>query len=763
VIALSGGGAAIRAGMARAFLLTVLVALLPAWSGATDFAFRPPPTVADPTTPAVMRDLAVRLIPVYQDPDSDRYLANLSALQMAAGDYMAADRSRRLLRDRRRKADFGQPISRAVIFDMYAHARASEADGRTTFADAFAAAFRDTIHRLPDKDAYVATRWLGAAPAEYRDVLQSAFDQQRARDSIDQSDAIELIGKYVAAEAFRTFGPLVILLNAEDDSRRYIADNDVVIPGRDGVSIPATVIRPRNAGSALPTLLEFTIYDSQTYAKECAARGYVAVVAYTRGTRPDAKVTAPFEHDGEDARAVINWITTQPWSDGRVGMYGEEYSGFTPWAAATQIPSALKAIATSTATAPGINFPMQGNIFHNSAYPWSLRVADTEAYGDNADDDPERWRLLNQKWYRSGRRFRDLSRLFGKPSPIFNRWLNHPSYDKFWQKLIPYKQQFAHIDIPVLSISGYFAASQPGDLYYFTQHRHYNPRADHVLIIGPYDDRLMQRGQSANLHGFQVDSTARVDFRELRFQWFDHIFKGGATPPLLKDSVNYQVMGSNEWRHAPSLEAMARKSMRFYLEASTTAAGHRLVLRRKKTPSYLQQAMSFVDRLDAAWTPSTDLVNRSLAPRHGMMFVSEPLSQPTEFNGLFSGRLDFIVNKMDVDLNISLFELQASGDYVRLFSPIYEFRASYARDRTHRHLLGEGERRHMTFRSERLTSRLLQKGSRLVMILGVNKRPDRQINYGTGNDVSEESIADGKTPLKVRWYSDSYVDIPVSR
>jgi putative CocE/NonD family hydrolase len=753
----------LKAGLARVFLLTLLIGLLPGWSRATDFAFRPPATVADPTTPAVMRDLAVRVIPVYQDPDSDRYLANLSALQMAAGDYVAADRSRRLLRDRRRRADFGLPINRSVIYDMYAHARAAEADGRTTFAEAFAGVFRDTIHRLADKDAYVVTRWLGAAPGDYRDSLQSAFDQLRSRDSLDQTDAIDLVWKYVASEAFRTFGPLVILLNAEDDTRRYIVDNDLVIPAGDGTDLFATVIRPRNAGSKLPTLLEFTIYDAQLYAKESAARGYAAVVAYTRGTRPDAKVSAPYEHDGEDARAVINWIAMQPWSDGRVGMYGEEYSGFSPWAAATQMPPALKAIATSAATAPGINFPMQGNIFHNAAFQWSLRVADTEAFGENSDNDPERWRQLNQKWYRSGRRFRDIGRLFGTPSPIFNRWLNHPSYDRFWQKLIPYRQQFAHIDIPVLAMSGYFAANQPGDLYYFLQHHRYNPHAEHTLIIGPYDDKLMQRGLSANLNGLQVDSAARIDFRELRFQWFDHIFKGGAKPPLLQDNVNYQVMGSNEWRHAPSLDAMGGKSLKFFLEASTAAAGHRLVLHRKKTSSYFKQTMGFVDRSDAAWTPSTDLVNRSLAPRHGMMFVSEPLSQPTEFSGLFSGRLDFTVNKMDVDLNISLFELLANGDYVRLFSPIYEFRASYARDRTRRHLLGEGERRQLTFRSERLTSRLLQKGSRLVMILGVNKRPDRQINYGTGNDVSEESIADGKIPLKIRWYSDSYIEIPVSR
>ena len=63
--------------------------------------------------------------------------------------------------------------------------------------------------------------------------------------------------------------------------------------------------------------------------------------------------------------------------------------------------------------------------------------------------------------------------------------------------------------------------------------------------------------------------------------------------------------------------------------------------------------------------------------------------------------------------------------------------------------------------AERMTSRQIQAGSRLVMALRIGKRPDREINYGTGNDVSEESIADGKIPLKIRWYNDSYIEIPI--
>jgi len=145
------------------------------------------------------------------------------------------------------------------------------------------------------------------------------------------------------------------------------------------------------------------------------------------------------------------------------------------------------------------------------------------------------------------------------------------------------------------------------------------------------------------------------------------------------------------------------------------------------------------------------------------MFVSEPILKTTEFNGSFSLRLDFTVNKMDVDLNVILYERRADGDYIRLFSPTNEVRASYARDRVHRRLMRAGERQELVIRGERMTSRQLQPDSRLVMVLGVNKRPDREINYGTGNDVSEESIADARPPLKIRWYNDSYLEIPVRR
>jgi predicted acyl esterase len=275
----------------------------------------------------------------------------------------------------------------------------------------------------------------------------------------------------------------------------------------------------------------------------------------------------------------------------------------------------------------------------------------------------------------------------------------------------------------------------------------------------------MQHGAPANIQGYQTDQAAQIDLRDLRYQWFDYLFKGAPKPAALQDRVNFEVMGANEWQHAASLEAMGKGSLKFYLDAGDADSGnsaHRLALHKASDSTFVPLNVNFADRGDAAQPLAAGLVSKSLQPRNAVIFVSDPLKHNQEFSGLFAGRLDFTLNKMDVDLNLTLYELLPSGDYVQLFDPAFEFRASYAHDRINRQLLKAGERQQLTFKSDRLTSRRLGVGSRVVLVLGVNKRPDRQINYGTGEAVNEESMGDdGHIPLKIRWYSDSYLELPI--
>ena len=52
--------------------------------------------------------------------------------------------------------------------------------------------------------------------------------------------------------------------------------------------------------------------------------------------------------------------------------------------------------------------------------------------------------------------------------------------------------------------------------------------------------------------------------------------------------------------------------------------------------------------------------------------------------------------------------------------------------RAARRLLAPGAAESLTFTSRRVTAVRVESGARLVMVLRVSKRPDREINYGIG-------------------------------
>src|SRR5580658_6450134 len=141
-------------------LLAILVLTL--WLtplSAQELDFRAPASTSDPGLAAAMRDLAVRVLPVYQEADANKYLNNLSALQLVAGSIDSAWNSRQSLMDRRRAEEKGRPVRPAVVFDLYMRARELAAQGPTTFADAYAKAYQQTVPPMSDLDAYTFNSW----------------------------------------------------------------------------------------------------------------------------------------------------------------------------------------------------------------------------------------------------------------------------------------------------------------------------------------------------------------------------------------------------------------------------------------------------------------------------------------------------------------------------------------------------------------------------------------------------------------------------
>jgi|GEM_PF-1484247 len=742
-----------------AAVLLLLCLAAPAFAE-EDLDFRAPAGPDGPLTAVAMRSLAVRALPVYKNPDRAQFLANLSALQMVAGDYVAANATRESLDEVRRRSKSAPQVDLSIIYDVYARARALEVKDRVTFERAFAQVFHQSVSPLGDLAAFTVTRWLATPVEVFESNFQRELDRMRGHERITLSQAVDLVWAYLSFDAFRSFAPVVGPLIAEDDRRRYVIDRDVLVRTPQRASISAVLVRPRNAPARLPALLEFTTYVGSDYdAMDCAAHGYAGVIAYARGRARSPDALVPYEHDGDDARAVIAWIARQKWSNGSVGMYGTGYSGFAGWAAAKRPAPALKALAVSSPFAPGLDAPA------------SLRVP-------------------------------------GMSASIYRRWLRHPTFDRYWQKMLPYSEDFANIDIPVLTTTGYYDAREADAMYYFTQHLRYDSHADETLLVGPYDDDAMRRGPVSMLGGYAVDRAALVDLKALRFQWFDHVLKNGPQPDLIAARVNFEVMGANEWRHAASLEQMANGTVRLYLDPGRAGGHFRLSGHAPSRRRYIELGIPLADRDEAAdegsgrsgkgrsaagsgaadgggsgggngggsdggsgddgangtnGTPGSaeaplEILTREIAPADSVTFVSGPLHRPMVASGSLSGLLSFATNQRRLGIALTLYELLPNGDYFKLFAPPDDQDVLDVPAHGRPHAPVPGRRQRFPFHGERLTSVELQTGARIVLVLAV---PPPE----TGGETAavDASVPAEKSEIDTRWYGGSYIELPVER
>ena len=541
---------------------------------------------------------------------------------------------------------------------------------------------------------------------------------------------------------------------------------DVLIK-HEGITLSATLALPdpRPEGR-IPTILVFDIYTNpemfKSQAEEFAARGYAGVVADARGKRLSPDTPVPYEYEAIDTHAVLDWIVKQPWSDGKVGMIGGSYSGFTAWAATKRKHPALKGIAVSAAAIPGQGLPMYNNVFLNANYPWTFYVTNNKLLDETLYADNQRWWNLSRNWFTSGRPFREIDAIDGTPNPLLQRWLTHPAYDRYWQAMVPYEGDFARIGIPVLSITGYYDDAQISVMQYFKQHMQYGRNPEHYLVIGPYDHLGTHwRKKPETLREYTIDPVAQIDSQELKLQFMDYVLRGKPKPALLGNTVNYEVMGANVWRHATSLGAIhGGVPMRLYFSAQKSEGLNSLLNRQPPSDEVVTHEVDMADRVKFHnfHARPMAIIEGPLSYVTESIFVSQPFEAPTVISGAFTGELTVVINKKDFDLGVAVYEAMPDGKLFYLGNALH--RASYAENPGKRKLLSPGKPEKLKFETT-MVSRQMQAGSRLMVLLDASKNPMAQVNYGTGKDVSDESVKDAGEPLKIQIRSGSYFEVPL--
>ncbi len=297
-----------------------------------------------------------------------------------------------------------------------------------------------------------------------------------------------------------------------------VSEQLVSIAVEDGARLAGTLYLPEVEGP-FATLLEALPYRQHdvtaSYADSYhrfAGEGEFAVLRIdVRGTGSSTGIAEDEYPDVErrDLRAVIEWIAAQPWSTGKVGMFGTSYSGFNSLHMAMEGIPELGAIVATYATddrytddvhyAGGvlraldlIDYPLY--MIAMNALPPTPAVWDESAGGTWVDE-----------WHRR----------IEHNEPWLLQWLRHPLPDETWRRgsvrLGPRGEGYRRMSCPVLLINGW------ADGYRNNTFRTIEHMPGWRLIAGPWS----HKSPSVARPGPNIDS----DLEMMRF--FDQHLRGG--------------------------------------------------------------------------------------------------------------------------------------------------------------------------------------------------------------------------------------------
>src|SRR5690348_2219330 len=337
-----------------------------------------------------------------------------------------------------------------------------------------------------------------------------------------------------------------------DNRENVSVDLHQMIPMRDGVQLAATIWRPSDQAKPLPVVLVMTPYitdETQARAVKFATHGYVYVSVDVRGRGSSQGKFTPLYGNGPDGADVIAWLARQPWCDGRVVTRGGSYRGMDQWQILSQHPAHLAAAVPTAAVYPGWDFPQPRGVFVSYMAQW-LAFTSGQTGQDNLFGDGKYWSTRFVDAYEHNQPFAGLADLTGSNRAAFLQWLDHPGDDDYWARYNPKPDDYKSIDIPILSITGYFDGDQPGALRYYREfmaNASANAKQHFYLLMGPWDHPGTRHPQQ-KLGGLTFDKKSVLDIDQLHIDFFDWVLKGGKRPGILSDRVNYYVMRSEERR-----------------------------------------------------------------------------------------------------------------------------------------------------------------------------------------------------------------------
>ncbi len=457
---------------------------------------------------------------------------------------------------------------------------------------------------------------------------------------------------------------------------------------RDGVKTYADIYRPSKEGR-YPVIVSRTPYSTELHATPVyqyphayeapalfARRGYVFVFQDIRGRHESDGTWEPFRNDIADGYDTIEWAARQPWSNGKVGMWGVSYQGTVQWLAAMSRPPHLVTIVPSVAsTSIYRNWITQDGAWRlGFNFEWGpirqeTRVVQNSGLHHVAGGPPE-LSIATMLWHLP---LRDMQRLAGRNAQFYRDWMAHPDYDDYW-KAIDAEETFGELDIPVLNFGGWFDLFRQGTLNGYTLLRAKGKGAARDktnLVIGAWG-----HWPSRKVGNLDFGETSMVDQNALALRWLDYWLKGLDNGVDREPPVKIFVMGRNEWRAEADYPLKRTRYQPLYLHSAGHANGRGDGRLSWEKPSGPQPADQFTyDPADPLRSGGPGGEGSAAESRQDVLvYTSDPLPRELEVTGPVRMKLFAASSAVDTDFVARLADVYPDGRSICLAQGILRAR-----------------------------------------------------------------------------------------
>ncbi|NMP24072.1 CocE/NonD family hydrolase [Sulfobacillus harzensis] len=478
--------------------------------------------------------------------------------------------------------------------------------------------------------------------------------------------------------------PLTLYEDASLSKDQYGVNNlgTFLVAMRDGVRLATDVYLPEGISpkDKLPTILIRTCYDrhrNQRAFMRWVNRGYAVVNQDVRGRADSEGDLVPFYYERDDGSDTIDWIGAQSWSNGRVGLWGASYLGYTAVAAATSGNSHIHAVVDEVNVgSPFVDTVRRGGTV--CSWPllsWTL----AQSVGTRTDFSIFAGESVNPAEVVDIRPIRSIpERVIGHRSGPWDLWAEHPEYDDFWRNCT-LSLHGHRVTAPMLVISGWFDGDSPGVSETWRMLSMHDVPHRHIWL-GPWEHNPNRARDLRDQHFGNDAVVYDYDIRVLR--WFDRFLKQIDNGVEKEPRARYYLMGDNVWRESSEWPPQESHLTPVYL-ASNGRANSRLGdgLLQGNPPeggaSAPYDGFIYDPHDPVEEGEEREPENRRLQElRHDILVYTSPaLTRPLKVAGELKAVIYAASSAVDTDWAATLSDVDDRGNSIRLSS--YIVRARY--------------------------------------------------------------------------------------